>query len=208
METNSEIIKNIQVLSKNCSDLIKRISRKEERAGSNYLIEALGQEDIPFGLEVPIDEESAAEGVPPPPPHPPLQGWAQQLPPQLQHLQNQRIQNQRIQNQRQGQHMENMMIMQGQHMVVVGEQQLRAQHWGRGEELIIHKKEVLIFREVTVPRFELVRRPVITPSKEILEKMKFSLEILPVNDLFNDKLDYSVSTCYSLNFLCQVLPSN
>ena len=152
METNSDIIKNIQVLSKNCSDIINRISRKEEKAGSSYLIEvALGQEDIPNGLQVPIDEEGAK---------------AAEMQAQMQ-----------AQMQAHG-------------------PRGRMAHNNRPNQLRNQGKNGdLIFREVTVPRFELVRRPVITPSKEILEKMTFSLEILPVNDLFNDKLDYSVSRC-------------
>ena len=50
------------------------------------------------------------------------------------------------------------------------------------------------FLEVSIPTFELVSRPIITPTKEILNKMEFSPEgLTPVNDLFNDKLDYTVS---------------
>ena len=49
------------------------------------------------------------------------------------------------------------------------------------------------FLEVSIPTFELVCRPIITPSKEILDKMVFTPGLTPVNDLFNDKLDYTVS---------------
>ena len=49
------------------------------------------------------------------------------------------------------------------------------------------------FLEVSIPTFELVSRPIITPTKEILNKMEFSPGLTPVNDLFNDKLDYTVS---------------
>lgn len=49
------------------------------------------------------------------------------------------------------------------------------------------------FLEVSIPTFELVSRPIITPSKEILDKMEFTPGLTPVNDLFNDKLDYTVS---------------
>lgn len=49
------------------------------------------------------------------------------------------------------------------------------------------------YLEVSVPKFELIRRPIVTPSVEILDSMIFSLGITPANDLFNDKLDYTVS---------------
>jgi hypothetical protein len=49
--------------------------------------------------------------------------------------------------------------------------------------------------EVATPAFEVVRLPVEKKSAAILAQLKLNLQVTPVNDLFNDKLDFSVRTC-------------
>jgi len=47
--------------------------------------------------------------------------------------------------------------------------------------------------ELQVPTFEVVRRPVVKRTADILAVFPVNLHITPVNDLFNDKLDFTVS---------------
>lgn len=47
--------------------------------------------------------------------------------------------------------------------------------------------------ELQVPTLEVVRRPVVKRTADILAVFPVNLQITPVNDLFNDKLDFSVS---------------
>lgn len=47
--------------------------------------------------------------------------------------------------------------------------------------------------ELQVPTLEVVRRPVVKRTADILAVFPVNLQITPVNDLFNDKLDFTVS---------------
>ena len=46
--------------------------------------------------------------------------------------------------------------------------------------------------ELQIPTFEVVRRPVVKTAVDVLAEFTVNLQITPVNDLFNDKLDFSV----------------
>ena len=47
--------------------------------------------------------------------------------------------------------------------------------------------------EIEIPTFAVVRRPVVKRTADVLEGLKVDLQIAPINDLFNDKLDWTVS---------------
>ena len=52
--------------------------------------------------------------------------------------------------------------------------------------------------ELQVPTLEVVRRPVVKRTADILAVFPMNLQITPVNDLFNDKLDFTVSFFFHL----------
>ena len=83
------------------------------------------------------------------------------------------------------------------------QQQQRKANNGPAQQANPDKEGNRTFVEVSVPRFELTRRPIVTPSQNILQKMSFSVGITPANDLFNDKLDYTVSS----NAFLLILPA-
>ena len=50
--------------------------------------------------------------------------------------------------------------------------------------------------EIRAPTFEVATRSVVKSTADILAAFPVDLQITPVNDLFNDKLDFSVSNSF------------
>jgi len=46
--------------------------------------------------------------------------------------------------------------------------------------------------EVLPPMFDVVEAPVVRKSKDVLGKVKYNIGIEPIEDIFNDKIDYSM----------------
>lgn len=168
METNAKIVSDIKKLSSSCKDLIAKISEKKDTKTSLYLIEKCEGADID-GIQVEINTINPFD-------NPDFEGhFAQQV-----HVGAQNVRGGRRHHAPRGSYWDDDFDGGAGHRPPQPAQQ--------------DKDGNRTFVEVSVPRFELIRRPIVTPSQYILQKMSFSVAITPANDLFNDKLDYTVSS--------------
>jgi hypothetical protein len=159
METNAEIIEDLNELSLQCEELVDMIKEKPNTYKSIYMIEAKENTVISSGLHVGI-----------------------------QYIDPERTEDDILKQFFKDTNLESRWKSMSE--VERGESKRRWLDSMRSKEDNDRNRSYL---EVSVPKFELIRRPIVTPSVEILDSMIFSLGITPANDLFNDKLDYTVS---------------
>lgn len=177
IETNAKIVSETRQISERCVELVTRISLRKLKKSSLYMMTSTGQ-DVEGGIHVDInpiaservdDEEEGMPGNP-----------FVYVPPRVQ------------MNTKTFSFAPTPTVQPG--LPMTGQSFAPQQQAGQALPTPQPDKDGnRTFLEVSIPTFELVCRPIITPSKEILDKMEFTPGLTPVNDLFNDKLDYTVS---------------
>jgi len=196
IETNAKIVSETRQLSERCVELITRISLRKTKKASLYMITSTGQDkDVEEGIHVDInptasersDEEE--EGMPGNP--------FVYVPPRVQMRHSQgRGTEAEMARRKAVQEAADRLIDEAEETAATAAALAALKEAALGKALPTPQPDKdgnRTFLEVSIPSFELVSRPIITPTKEILNKMDFSSGLTPVNDLFNDKLDYTVS---------------